>query len=153
MKRHPDMPRRARHARGVAAVELAIIMMLFMFILPATFLFGRVFWQYNVLKNATDNAARFLARSPVADLATNKAVADNLVRSTIHDAGMDTSAGLVVEVLCVGSPGCMGGTPTGITINALVNIDDPAFIDGFTGLWLPNGTWPVVATSTTGYPY
>lgn len=153
MKLHHVIPRRTPHARGVAAVELSIIMALFMFILPATFLFGRVFWQYNVLKNATDNAARYLARSTVADLGASANIAAQMVTNAARESGMSTApTDFGVAVDCNGVLSCSFGTPTSITVKAGAQIDDPAFIDGFTGIWLPNGSWQVSAVSTAGYP-
>ena len=54
----PHSHRRAMRAQlGVAAVELAIVLSVTMVLLPAVALFGRVFYQYSVMKSATRDAA------------------------------------------------------------------------------------------------
>ncbi|MFZ3287535.1 MAG: TadE family protein, partial [Telluria sp.] len=85
---------------GVAAVELAIIMCLTAFLLPTIFLFGRVFLQYNVLKQATQDAANYMASIPLAELRNSSKVvaattrAQQMVTTAVAEAGITPSAAL-----------------------------------------------------------
>ena len=58
--------RRQQGQRGAAAVELATILSATLFLLAALVLFGRLFYQYNVMKLACQDAARYLTSLPPA---------------------------------------------------------------------------------------
>ena len=62
-QRQAGAPRRQRDA---ATVELALLLTATMALMPALVLFARVFYQYGLLKQASQDAASYLAALPVA---------------------------------------------------------------------------------------
>ena len=61
--------------RGVAAVELAIILPILMALLVVPFFFGRVFWHYTVAEKAAHDAARYLSSIPVTEMKSQARIA------------------------------------------------------------------------------
>lgn len=51
--------------KGVAAVELAFVVIMLLIIVAGIVEFGRAFWYYNALAKATRDGARFLSEIPV----------------------------------------------------------------------------------------
>jgi Flp pilus assembly protein TadG len=69
---------RGRSQRGLATVELALVLMPLVLLLSATADLGRAFYTYNVLSQGVRSAARYLALvNPVDD--TARTTARNLV--------------------------------------------------------------------------
>lgn len=56
--------------RGVAAVELALILPVFVMLMTFSFYFGRVYLHYSVAERAAHDAARYLATVSQADMLT-----------------------------------------------------------------------------------
>ncbi|WP_157263424.1 TadE/TadG family type IV pilus assembly protein [Azohydromonas aeria] len=83
----PRSRARRRDQRGVATVELALVLMPLVLLLAATADLGRAFYTYSTLTSSTRNATRFLALSnPLDDTAKDRA--RNLVRyGNIHGTG------------------------------------------------------------------
>lgn len=79
--------------RGIAAVELALILPFIFILMFAMLQFGRVVWQYNAVQKATRDAARFLALMPATDLEnfTTASAATLQAKQMIVDAGNDAS--------------------------------------------------------------
>ncbi|WP_024302872.1 TadE/TadG family type IV pilus assembly protein [Pseudogulbenkiania sp. MAI-1] len=69
--------RRYSKERGVAAVEMAFLLMPLIFIVFGITEFGRAFYQYNTIVKATRDAARYLSAQQAG---TKDAVASCLVR-------------------------------------------------------------------------
>jgi Flp pilus assembly protein TadG len=57
-----------RLQRGVAAVELALILAFGLFLVPSVVVLGRIFWTYTALQKATHDAARYMAAVSVVDI-------------------------------------------------------------------------------------
>lgn len=51
-----------RRERGIAAVELALLLPIFLFAVYATAEFGRALYQFNILSKSVRGAAQYLAR-------------------------------------------------------------------------------------------
>lgn len=131
--------RRTDGQRGVAAVELALILVLSFFLLPVLFLFARVFYHYNVLKQATQDAANYMASVPRIELMTSagmsaaRARSENMVMAAIAEAGITPPEELEIEVRCNNGGLCLSSVPvTEVQVIA-------AFIL-FDGFW--QDTWP-----------
>ena len=111
------------HARGGAVVEFALLLALMITIMAGIFEFGRVFWYYDALSKATRNAARLIATSPKATIATVAIVNDKaLVVSAAGDAGIPSFATGNVSVACLDTnlldTACIDGTaPTGVRVS------------------------------------
>lgn len=60
------------HQRGIAAVELALILPLMLALLTVPLLFGRVFWHYTVAQKAAHDTARYLSEVPLSDITSSQ---------------------------------------------------------------------------------
>lgn len=143
---------------GIAAVELALILILSSFILPVVFLFARVFYHYNVVKQATQDAVNAMASTPRVELITSsgmtsaKARSVRIVRTAIESAGIKPPEDLVVEIYCNGVA-CVAATPvTEVRVFASFTLFDGFWQD--TRAWLPDSygpSWTFSASSDATY--
>jgi Flp pilus assembly protein TadG len=130
----PPMRDAARRQRGIAAVELALIMPVFLIMLALPLYFGRVFWHYTVAQKAAHDAARYLSTVPLADLKNPGKIAHVMaVAQDIAEAEMaELNPGPYrpnVGVLCDGYP-CAGVfAPTKVTVVIQMSMADPIFAD------------------------
>jgi Flp pilus assembly protein TadG len=113
----------------LAALGVAVTLMSY-----GAFFISRVYWQYNVLKNATTAGARYLAKGTAAEIKTaaRQDEAKALIESLAAQAGMAADHNPIVA--CSPSLAC-GGTPTAVIAQADLVIDDPTlalFTDSFT---------------------
>jgi Flp pilus assembly protein TadG len=67
-----DAPARQR---GIAAVELAIILPILVALLAVPFYFGRVFWHYTVAEKAAHDAALYLSSVPLTEMKSQSRIA------------------------------------------------------------------------------
>jgi len=115
--------------RGAAAVELALLLPIFVFLMSFPLFLGRYFWHYTAAQKAAQDAARYLStiseqemRDPALAPAA-AALANDIVQMEI--AELDTG-GLRprVAVQCGGIP-CMGVTtsPLPETVAVIVQMD------------------------------
>lgn len=58
-----------RRQDGVAAIELALILLFFMGLLPVVLLFGRALLAYTAMQKSAHDAARYLATLPLSQMA------------------------------------------------------------------------------------
>jgi Flp pilus assembly protein TadG len=124
--------------RGVAAVELAILMpvvMIFMLALPL--FFGRVLWHYTVVHKAAHDAARYLATVSVADMknATRAAAAIQVAQYIARQETEELKPGgpypVDVTINCAPA-GCLNGNWGTVKVLVSLTMFDPIF-SGFTG--------------------
>lgn len=148
-----------RHSRrqqlGVAAVELALVLSATMVLLPAVALFGRVFYQYAIMKGASRDAAAYMASvSPTALRDENErnrviGIAQRIVRDAALEGGMmnETSVSAVL-VTCDGHE-CHGTVPDNLDVSVTFAINGAMFI-ALTGAWTDESTrtWEITAKST-----
>lgn len=88
--------------RGVAAVELAIILPILVVLLALPFYFGRLFWHYTVAEKAAHDAALYLSSIPVTEMKSQARIASIIdVAKQIYDV-------VVAEL----NPGDYPPTPT-----------------------------------------
>lgn len=147
-----------KRQRGIAAVELALILLFTSFILPVVFLFARVFYHYNVIKQATQDAANAMASTPRMELITSsgmaavKARSVQLVISAIESAGITPPEELIVEIYC-GGGACIAASPVvEIRVFAAFTLFDGFYMD--TWRWLPDTygpSWTFSAASDAPY--
>lgn len=57
-----------RRQRGIAAIELAVILPVVLIMLSVPLFFGRVFWHYTVAQKAAHDAARYLSGVSLAEM-------------------------------------------------------------------------------------
>jgi hypothetical protein len=137
--RAPAGPRQ----RGVAAIELALILPILLALLAFPFFFGRVFWHYTVADKAAHDAARYLACVPVIEMTTSARavhaveVAQAIIAAEIGDLHLD--AGAVSVVIQCNGLACSGfGAPSYVMASVQLPVTDPFF---------PDITWQAVGDS------
>lgn len=144
--------------RGIAAVELALLLLFSSFILPVVFLFARVFYHYNVIKQATQDAANAMAMTPRIELITSsgmaatKARSIQLVISAIESAGITPPEDLIVEIYCSGGA-CVPAAPVvEVRVFASFTLYDGFYRDTWPWLTDPYGpSWTFNAASDAPY--
>lgn len=147
-----------RREQGAAAVELALILVFSSFILPVVFLFARVFYHYNVLKQASQDAANAMAATPRIELITSsgmtaaKARSVQIVNTAIEAAGIKPPEDLVVEFYCNDSP-CVSSTPVAqVRVVASFILFDAFWRDTLPWLSDPYGpSWTFSASADAPY--
>ncbi|MET3131780.1 Flp pilus assembly protein TadG [Oxalobacteraceae bacterium GrIS 1.11] len=129
--------RRARAQDGAVAVELAFIMLFMLMLIACTLILGRAFWQYNVLQKAGQNALRYMASIPPAEIALDSAAttAGNTAKNMLTDAAARANIGPLLNPilachptaggLCGANSG--GALPTSVELSFGKNIDDNIF--------------------------
>ncbi|WP_332860593.1 TadE/TadG family type IV pilus assembly protein [Janthinobacterium svalbardensis] len=150
-----------RRQDGVAAIELALIMLFFMGLLPFVLLFGRALLVYTALQKSTHDAARYLATMPLpqmanADAAEQGAVfARQMVRQAMLESWPDMSSGKVnVECVYADYAYNCGNFPTApLQVRIKVAVDMPVtFLPELTRAWLPQlAPIPLRANATLRY--
>lgn len=148
------------HQRGVAAIELAFIISTNMVMLPAVALFAMMFFQYSVLKEATHDAAMYMATLPRAALldeterARSIGVAKQMVLTAAQESGLTGLTKVYeVQVLCE-QAACGSIVPRSIDVVTSFTIEDFMF-SAFTGRWTDDETsmWGAGVKSTIPVTY
>lgn len=144
-----------RAQRGAAAVELAMIISATIVLMPAVALFAKVFFQYSVIKEATRDAATYLATLPAASVKDDAerarafAIAGRIVSDAALGAGLTGSTTLIPAYIECDQHPCAGLIPDLFAVNAALVINDELF-NALTGQWTDHETsdWQVNAQST-----
>ncbi|SIP97761.1 TadE-like protein [Janthinobacterium sp. TND4EL3] len=138
--------RAARRQGGVAAIELALILLFFMGLLPFVLLFGRALLVYTALQKSAHDAARYMATMPLpqmanADAAEQGAVfARQMVRQAMLESwpGMSSSKVVVECVYADDAYGCGNYATAPLQVRIKVGVDMPTiFLPELTRKWLP----------------
>lgn len=151
------LPTRQRQ-RGAAAVELALILSATIVLMPAVALFARVFFQYSVMKEATRDAAAYMASVPRASLRDETertrtiAIAQRMVSDAALAAGMTGATQVAPAYVECDNGSCFGEVPEILGVTVTFRIDDQIFA-GLTGRWtnIEDSTWQISARSTVPY--
>lgn len=78
-----------RLERGVAAIELALILPFLVLMMALALLFGRTFWHYNVIQKAAHDSARYMSSVSQHDMrGMSRATASATVAYAIIDEEM-----------------------------------------------------------------
>lgn len=121
-----------RRQRGVAAIELALMMPVLVLMLVLPLFLGRVLWHYTVIQHAAQDAARFLSKVPVSEMInTTRAPLLSGVAKAIGDqevAGLAPgSSPCLINVFCDGGP-CAGyARPSAVRVYIQVPVEDTIF--------------------------
>jgi Flp pilus assembly protein TadG len=112
--------------RGIAAIELGILMLILVPLLFGITEFGRAIYQYNALTKSTRDAARFLSSQGPGD-ANDLTTARNLVvygRTASSDAPIVPNLTAAMVSVCDSSscPGSHQNIPTGSGVINLVTV-------------------------------
>lgn len=142
--------------RGVAVVELTIIIFAIWFMLPMLYFTGRLMYDYTVLRQAASDAALYMSSVPqieyktAAGAAAIQARVDQIVRNTMEAAAIRPDSELFLLVSCDA-----GNCGTGVTATVGVSITYRQDFNGFLSFythWITDGTsWRFVVVSTVPY--
>jgi Flp pilus assembly protein TadG len=116
------LPDSGRRQRGIAAVELALVLPVFVLLLAATVFVGRTLYHYQVMQKAAHDATRYLASAPPLEVSSSSRMGGTVAAArAIADAEIAdlpaTSEPPVVSVMCNG-----GGTCTGYSVPVTVAV-------------------------------
>lgn len=143
----------ARRQRGLAAVELAFIMPIFLLLLALPLYFGRVFWHYTVAQKAAHDAARYMSSVSLSELkdptriAHVVALATDIVTAETAELNPGTYPPSIT-VLCDGLA-CAGfTTPATVTVGVQLYMDDIFFSDITSSVLGGLASLPLTATVT-----
>jgi len=153
--------RAARRQGGVAAIELALILLFFMGLLPFVLLFGRALLVYTALQKSAHDAARYMATMPLPQMAKfdtasqGAALARQMVAEAMAESWpqMETSRVIVECVYADDSYGCGSYATAPQQVRIKVTVDMPTiFLPELTRKWLPLlGPIPLRANATLRY--
>ena len=153
--------RAPRRQGGVAAIELALILLFFMGLLPFVLLFGRALLVYTALQKSTHDAARYLATMPLPQM-TNGDVATQhsaFARQMVLDAMAETAPHMKafsISLDCVYADdayNCGTYATAPLQVRIKVSVDMPVdFLPELTRKWLPQlAPIPLRANATLRY--
>jgi Flp pilus assembly protein TadG len=129
-------------AKGVASIELALILLALVGIIIGTFIPSYMLWKYNVARNVVTLGASYAAAGTWADLktGTRRTDAENLIRAAAAEAGLSISS---VVVLCPPAAADCGNSSKPPVVKAFLRytFDDSLFAD-----WLEGYEFAVWAT-------
>lgn len=139
-----------RRQRGIAAVELALVLPILLVLLAFRLYLGRVLWHYTVIERAAQAAARYLSIIPASEI-KNTTTAPAVAAVANHIVAAETAELAPGSVLPLVNINCDTGTCGGITTPGTVRgtievAMDDIFYAGVTGLSVP-------FTSYVSYPY
>lgn len=142
--------------RGVAAVELAVILPLIVILIAFPLFFGRVFMYYSVAHKAAQNSAMYLATVPRVEMQDNKKsaaaedIAEEIVTATIGELKPGGLGAVVHQIDCDGGACGSGAIPNWITIHVRLVLYDEYF-PNFTWIFLHDG--PLVLNAEAKVKY
>ena len=131
---------------GVAAIELALIMLFFMGLLPVVLLFGRALLMYTAMQKSAHDAARYMATLPLQQM-TNETSANQaaaFAARMIGDALEQTGPVLSTNLIRVDCIYADGDYPCGTFVTKPLQVRvkfatdlTVTFLPGLTSKWLP----------------
>ena len=142
--------RGARRQRGIAAVELALVLPVLFILVMFPLYLGRVYWHYTAIQYAAQDAARYLSKVPVSEFQTPRIAAMTAVASAIAAQDLAELAPgyspYMIALECGGGP-CTGAStrPASVQVKIRVAMED-IFFSGRTGM-------DMTLTAEVTYPY
>ena len=149
-----------RRERGLAHIELAIVLSVMGFLLPLVFSFGQIFYLYSVVKQANSDAAASLAVVPMSEWSTSSASdspmkqrARQIVQQALASASVSPAV-TVAETVITCKVGNLYGRPCGgisrasaITVNLTVVVP----LGGAMAMFNIGDSTEIVTTVTVPY--
>lgn len=123
-------PRRHRE-RGIAAVELALLLPVLVSMLALTMFFGRVLWHYTAAQKAAHDAARYMSTVPLTDMHWTRIeetvnVADQILDEELGE--LNPGEIPVSSAVRCDDWECNGlTTPTTVSVRVQMRMSDPIF--------------------------
>ena len=118
---------------GTSAIELAILLSATMILMPAVALLAMVFFQYSVLKEATRDAAMYMATIPHAAMRDEAergravAVAQRIVNDAAVEAGMTGLTTVEPALVLCENRQCTKVYPKSVDVTGVFTIEDTYF--------------------------
>lgn len=142
--------------RGIAAVELAILLPILVALLAVPFYLGRVFWHYTIAEKAAHDAALYLSSVPLTEMKSQTRVAEVVdVAQQIYDleaAEMNPGAFPAVPTFLCNTSFCLGLTvPDTIRVTVQMRVFDD-FLSTFTTDY-KDEEGGIVLTADVSMPY
>ena len=144
--RRPCHCRARARQKGVAAIELALILLFFMGLLPIVLLFGRALFMYTVVQKSAQDAARYMATLPLQQMTNDvpatqaAAFATQLVQQALAETGPVLISNRI-RVECVYASGdypCGSYVTRPLQVRVKFVAELPiAFLPALTLRWLP----------------
>lgn len=146
MKRPAGYMERRRPQRGVAAVEMAFVLLFVLVLLPYPVLLGRAYWHLMALQKIAYQGARYMSTVPVADMKSKakalQAVA--VVQAMADAAASDFSEAPSLVVMCGAWPcGFLATVPEYVSVGLNGALEDRIF-----GAITMNGREPLLTLPT-----
>lgn len=142
--------------RGVAAIELALILSACILLVPAVLEIGGIFMHYAALHKAVREGARTMAALPPQALSTTGAASDSmamvqsLVVETAQQAGLQASVAPDKVYVGCDKAMCEGTVPSStVTVSASLRVSVPAALFNTEA----SGTMLLQAAHTMRYGY
>lgn len=146
-----------RGRRGVAAIELALVMAACVALVPAVLSIGGIFQHYAVLHKAVQEGARAMAALPPQALSTedaantSMAMVRSLVAETARQAGLQVALTPAKVYIGCDDVICEGTVPAStVTVSASIRVTVPAAL--FTTATSKTLLLQAVYTMRYGYP-
>ncbi|MGJ9419605.1 TadE family protein [Massilia sp. CMS3.1] len=155
MYRRPRLFRRA--ANGSVAVEMAIILPLFILVLVVPFFLARLFWFYSVGQKAAHDATRFLSTATQAEMRTpgggfNEARVAAIARWIAQEELQEIlpfTEGILIDVQC-NTSACGANVPEVVRVGVQISLHDN-FFGSITSSYLGNTDMVLVGDVTMRY--
>jgi Flp pilus assembly protein TadG len=149
---------RPARQRGIAAIELALIMAAIAFVVPLTVALGSMFRSHAVLQNSVNAAARYLASLPVAEIKSYDAsdTAVEVVKSIVRDSAIEANLVLIpgrnaTTVRCDSYPcSTVSVVPATVTVSQVLVLD-AGDLPGLGYLMGGGSGFTITITSTVPY--
>jgi cbb3-type cytochrome oxidase subunit 3 len=155
MKVRPTLFRKS--AKGSVAVEMAIILPIFLLLLAVPIFLARIFWFYSAGEKAAHDATRFLATATQAEMRTPgggfneakvAAVARWIAQQELEEI-LPFTDGIIIDVQC-NSSGCGAVVPGTVHVGIQITLHD-SLLDGITAEYLGNTDMVLVNNVTMRY--
>ncbi|MCU6497850.1 pilus assembly protein [Rugamonas sp. A1-17] len=137
----PIASRVKRPQRGIAAIELALILPVLLILLTFPLYLGRLFWHYSVIERAAQDAVRYLATVPLSEIrSSSRGPALTAVARSIVDAELaELAPGPDVIGVTIGCDAvqCLGfSAPTTVNVAIQLKLTD-IFFSNVTSMTIP----------------
>lgn len=119
-----------RSANGSVAVEMAIILPIFLMLLAVPLFFARVFWFYSVGQKAAHDAARYLATATQAEMRTAAGFNEANVAATARwiaqqelEEILPFTESILIDIQC-NTGTCGGAVPASVHVGIQIILHD-----------------------------
>ena len=146
-----------RPAKGSVAVEMAIILPIFLLLLAVPLYLARIFWVYSVSEKAAHDAARYLSTATQAEMRTtgggfneaNVAATARWIAQQELEGVLSFTDVIIIDVQCNGG-GCGVTLPATVHVGIQIALHD-TLLDGMTSTLLGSSNMTLNSHATFRY--